>query len=157
MNNTERLRPSWDQYGMILAHAAATRSPDPYVTVGAAAFRKDHSTVATGYNGAVSGREIDWSDRDARRPLVVHAECNCLKYAKPGEVYYLYVTLSPCSECVELIAAHGVQEVIYDELYLRDFKAFEKAREYGLTLRRCALPNDHQRQDLNFTTENLSS
>jgi len=145
MNNTERIRPNWDQYGMVLAYAAATRSPDPYVAVGAAAFRKDRSTVATGYNGAQSGVEVDWSDRDARRPFVIHAECNCLKYSKPGEIYYLYVTLSPCSNCMDLIKAHGVQEVIYDELYERDTAAFEKAKEYGILLRHCSLPDDYEK------------
>lgn len=140
MNNTERPRPNWDQYGMILAHAAATRSPDPYKTVGAVAFRKDHSTVATGYNGAPKGEEVDWSNRDARRPFVVHAERNCLEHACLEEVHSLYVTLSPCCDCLELMAFYGVKEVIYDEVYERDTEAFAKAAEYGITLRQQSLP-----------------
>lgn len=139
------MRPSWDQYGMILAHAAATRSPDPYVTVGAAAFREDHSTVATGYNGAQKGTEIDWSDRDARRPFVVHAERNCLKYAKLGEPYYLYVTLSPCLQCLSLAAQHGVQEIIYDKVYDKDTEALTCASDYGIILRQLSLPDDYKK------------
>ena len=50
MNPTEKKRPSWDEYGMLLAYAAAERSPDPHVAVGAAAFRSDRSTLSTGYN-----------------------------------------------------------------------------------------------------------
>ena len=145
MNKTERKRPDWDQYGMILAYAAATRSPDPYISVGAAAFREDHSTAGTGYNGAPSGIEIDWSDRDSRRPFVDHAECNCLKFSKPGEVYYLYVTLSPCTKCIDLIHAHGVREVIYDEIYTRDTEAFEKAAALDLVLRQITIPNDFKK------------
>lgn len=145
MNSTERFRPNWDQYGMILAYAAATRSPDPYVAVGAAAFRKDRSTVATGYNGAESGLEIDWSNRDARRPFVVHAESNCLKYSARGEVEYLYVTLSPCLECIELMKNHEVREVIYDQLYSRDLRAFQKAEEYGIVLRQQSIPDEHKK------------
>ena len=141
MNNTERIRPSWDEYGMLLAHAAAQRSPDPYLIVGAAAFREDHSTVATGYNGAASGEEIDWTDRDARRPFVIHAEENCLKYAKPGDAHYLYVTLSPCKECFEKAIAHGVKEIIYAQPYYRDSYIFDNAWKAGVTLRQVNIPS----------------
>ena len=139
MNSSERIRPDWDQYGMLLAHAAAARSPDPYVTVGAAAFRSDRSTVSTGYNGAEAGVEIDWSDREARRPLVVHAERNCLKYSKLGEPHYLYVTLSPCSECLALAAHYGVKEIIYDKVYDRDSAALTQDSVHGIVLRQLSL------------------
>lgn len=139
MNSTERKRIGWDEYGMLLAHAASQRSPDPYVIVGAAGFRKDHSTVCTGYNGAPAGIEIDWSDRDARRPYVEHAERNCLKYAGYAEIYYLYVTMLPCSECLKLAASSGVKEIIYDQVYERDNSSLTKAAEYGLTLRQYSL------------------
>lgn len=135
MNSTERERISWDEYGMLLAYAAAQRSPDPYVIVGAAAFRTDRSTVATGYNGAPAGVEIDWSDRDGRRPFVLHAEANCLKFAAQSECYYLYVTLLPCRECLLRAAAYGVKEVIYDQVYDKDTSSLQKAEEYGITLR----------------------
>jgi dCMP deaminase len=141
MNNTERPRPTWDEYGMMLAYTAAQRSPDPYITVGAAAFREDHSTVATGYNGALPCVEIDWSDRDARRPFVEHAEKNCLKRAAPGEAYYLYVTLSPCETCLKLAFQQQVKEIIYDQIYDRDSSALELAAKYGIKIRQLSLPN----------------
>jgi dCMP deaminase len=139
MNNTERKRPCWDQYGMLLAYAAAERSPDPYIQVGSAAFRLDRSTVATGYNGAPAGVEIDWSDRESRRPFVDHAEYNCLKYCQPGEVHYLYVTMLPCKKCFELIHSFDVKEVIYDRLYHRDHSTLTRAAELGITLRQLSL------------------
>lgn len=142
MNSTERKRPTWDQYGMMLAHTAANRSPDPFLAVGAAAFRRDHSTVSTGYNGALAGTEIDWSDRDARRPHVVHAEMNCLKYSKPGEAYYLYVTLAPCEKCFKLAVDHGVKEIIYDQVYQRDTYALDNAEKYGVVLRQIVHTNE---------------
>jgi dCMP deaminase len=143
MNKTEKSRPSWDEYGMMLAYTASTRSPDPYVNVGAVAFREDRSTVSTGYNGAASGVEIDWSNRDARRPFVVHAERNCLKYAKEGEPYYLYVTLSPCLECLGVAKTYGVKEIIYSQVYERDASALTKAEEYGISIRQLSLTNEH--------------
>ena len=142
MNFTERKRPSWDEYGMLLAHAAAARSPDPFVAVGAAGFRLDRSVVSTGYNGAAPGVEIDWSDREARRPFVRHAEENCLKYAEKGEVHYLYCTLLPCCNCLKLAAAHGVKEIIYSQVYSRDSSTLTKAEEYGIALRHLSIAVD---------------
>jgi dCMP deaminase len=139
MNATERERIDWDEYGMLLAYAAAQRSPDPYVIVGAAAFRRDRSTVATGYNGAPAGEEIDWSDRDKRRPFVLHAEANCLKYAAQSECYYLYVTMLPCNSCLLRAAAYGVKEIIYDQIYDKDTSSLEKASEYGINIRQYSL------------------
>ena len=127
---------------MLLAYAAAQRSPDPYIAVGAAAFRTDRSTVSTGYNGAPSGVELDWSDREARRPFVDHAEQNCLKYAKKGEAYYLYVTMMPCMACLTRAAAYEVKEIVYDKPYHRDSAALIKAPEYGITLRQLSLPDE---------------
>lgn len=139
MNSTERDRIDWDEYGMLLAYAAAQRSPDPYIIVGASAFRKDRSTVSTGYNGAPAGEEIDWSDRDKRRSYVLHAEANCLKYAEKSECYYLYVTLLPCKECLLRASAYGVKEIIYDQIYERDTSALEKAAECGINIRQYSL------------------
>lgn len=139
MNSTERNRPDWNEYGMLLAHAASQRSPDPYVIVGAAAFRKDRSTVATGYNGAAAGSEIDWSDRELRRPYVLHAEFNCLRYSKIGEPYYLYVTLLPCSSCLTLAAHYGVKEIFYDQLYDRDTSALTNAPLLGINIQQITL------------------
>lgn len=141
MNNTERPRLDWDQYGMLLAYTAAQRSPDPYVAVGAAAFRVDRSTVSTGYNGAEAGVELDWSDRDARRPYVTHAERNCLKYARVGEPYYLYITMSPCKECLNRAIKYGVREIVYDQPYDRGTDSFEEAARLGITLRQLSLQN----------------
>lgn len=124
---------------MLLAHAASQRSPDPYIIVGAAGFRKDHSTVCTGYNGAPAGVEIDWSDRDSRRPFVVHAEYNCLKYSGHGEIHYLYVTMLPCPSCLKLAATAGVKEIIYDKVYERDDSSLIKAQDYGIVLRQYSL------------------
>lgn len=120
---------------MLLAKTAACRSPDPFLAVGAAAFRKDRSTVSTGYNGAAPGQEIDWSDREARRPFVIHAEYNCLKYSDAGDPYYLYVTLSPCEECFKRAVAYGVKEIVYLQAYERETYALDNAEKYKMIVR----------------------
>jgi len=129
-----QVRPNWDMYGMSLAHVAALRSEDPFCKVGSAGLREDHSLVATGYNGAPPGICIDWEDRELRRPYVCHAEMNCLKYAKPGEISTLYITMSPCMACLTSIAAYKIKKVVYSSVYDKDQSALEAAAKFGISL-----------------------
>ncbi len=110
-NQTSATRPNWDTWFMGLATVIAARSEDPHQKVGCIAVRSDLSVVGIGYNGVPSGLEIDWSGRDERRPLVIHAEANALRYAKPDEVMCLYVTLPPCPACLTLIASYRIPVV----------------------------------------------
>ena len=88
----KRERLSWEDTAINLAFQIADyRSEDPYVQVGAVAVKKDKSIIL-GYNGAPSGIEIDWSNRDERRKRVLHAEANVLNFVKPNEVDFLAVT-----------------------------------------------------------------
>jgi len=84
-----------------LAKTAALRSEDPYKKVGAVAIRPDSSIAAVSYNGAPPKIEIDWSDRDARRPYIIHAEMNVLRFIKPHECDKVAITLSPCVDCLK--------------------------------------------------------
>lgn len=106
-------RISWDQYALNIAAAAASRSEDPYHQVGVALMRPDHTIAAVGYNGAPSGVDIDWSDRDSRRASVIHAEANALRYVRPGEVGTLATTMMPCANCVLLMSSYGIRRVVY--------------------------------------------
>jgi len=134
-SNQTGSRPSWDLYGMSMAYAASLRSQDPFVKVGAAAFREDHSIAATGYNGAPPGIEISWSNREERRKYVCHAELNCLRHVRPGEAKTIYVTLSPCAECIKTIGAFGITRVVFNEVYSRDTAAFDIASVYGISMK----------------------
>lgn len=107
-------RPSREQYALSIAKAAATRSEDPWVKVGASILRSDGSIASTGYNGAPSGIDMDWSDRDARRKWVIHAEMNALRYILPGGGVLLASTLMPCLECLKNTRAQGITKVVYD-------------------------------------------
>ena len=129
-----RPRPSWDDYALHLAMVAAERSEDPYVQVGACALRKDHSVAAVGYNGLPSGVDIDWSDRDARRLRIVHAEVNCLGYVHPGEVHTIATTLLPCNACLTVIARYGIKRIVYKDVYDKDDTTLNLAKEFGIEL-----------------------
>jgi len=128
------MRPSWPEYAMTLAVAASLRSEDPYQRVGACILRHDNSVAALGYNGAPPGVEIDWSDRDARRERVSHAEASALRYIRPGEGRIIAVTLRPCKDCIKNIALYGIKEVYYIQEYDRDEISAKLAGEFGINL-----------------------
>lgn len=108
-------RPTIESYSLDLADAASARSEDPYFQVGAVVLRSDNTVASVGYNGAPSGVEIDWGDRDRRRDYVIHAEMNALRYVTPGEVAggLVACTHHPCATCLRMIAAYGLKRVVY--------------------------------------------
>lgn len=131
-----RDRLNWAETAINLAFDIAKyRSEDPYVQVGAVIIKKDGS-MFLGYNGAPSGVDIDWSDRDARRERVLHAEANVLNFVKPNEVELLACTHLPCKECLKMIAQKRVDKVYYSkELGGYDSQlTFQLAEEFGITI-----------------------
>ena len=113
-------KPDWKEYFLNIAEVVATRSPDPKKHVGCVLV-KNNRIISTGYNGLPSGLDesIDWNDRDTVKHLIIHAETNCLIYSNCiiDSTCVLYSTLSPCSECLKLIAATGIKTVYYREQY----------------------------------------
>ena len=135
MSREERI--DWYEYAMLLAFAAAKRSEDPHKAVGACALNKDKMVVGLGYNGLASGTDAPhgfWDNRDVRRKYMIHAETNCLSLCERGEVDLLAVTLLPCSYCATLIAAYGVNQVLYHEEYENDRAAHEIFRFYNIEM-----------------------
>jgi dCMP deaminase len=131
-------RLTWPEYALQIARAAAGRSEDPHRKVGACALNCDNMVVGVGYNGLASGRTVSdtfWNDRDLRRQYMIHAEANCLSLCKKGDVRLLAVTLLPCSYCATMIAAYGVEEVYYKEVYERDDRALEILDFYGILVK----------------------
>jgi dCMP deaminase len=111
-------RLSWDTYFLVVADAISLRSEDPKTKVGAL-LAKDNRIVSTGYNGAPAGFEYtDWHN-DSKHLHVLHAELNCIVYAgqQQAKGCTLYVTHSPCKECAKVIAAAGIDRVVYRTLY----------------------------------------
>ena len=121
-------RISWEEYALRIADAASLRSEDCYTKVGACALDHSNRVIGVAYNGLASGvnpPESFWDDRDSRRPFMVHAEVNLMSLFKRGECKLLACTLLPCSSCASMIAAYGVQKVVYKDVYIRDAKALE--------------------------------
>lgn len=141
-------RISWNDYAMRLATTAALRSEDPYVKVGAVVFRPDNTVAGVGYNGAPPGVRINWTDRDKRRPRVIHAEANALRWTSPREVNggWIACTLHPCSACLALIASYGIARIAYSEMPDKDTYDHEllgeMCRDFGIIRNHVLLRSD---------------
>ncbi|MDJ0732780.1 MAG: dCMP deaminase family protein [Nostocaceae cyanobacterium] len=125
-------RPTWDEYFLMLAKLAATRSTCLAFPVGAVIV-KNKQVVATGYNGSPSGSAHcttqgycypGLSSCDASKTLpsrAVHAEANAIaQAAKHGistDGASIYVTLEPCLSCLKLIISAGIGEVYYETTF----------------------------------------
>lgn len=137
---TEELftRPTWDEYFLMMAKLAATRSTCLAFPVGAVIV-KDRQVLATGYNGSPSGSVHctsqgfcypGLSSCDASKVLpsrAVHAEANAIAQAAKHGISTagasIYVTLEPCIYCLKLVISAGIKEVFYE----RVFNSGEKA------------------------------
>ncbi len=122
-------RPTWDEYFLMLAKLAATRSTCLAFPVGAVIV-KNKQVLATGYNGPPSGSEHclsqgfcypGLSSCDASKVLpsrAVHAEANAIaqasKHGIATEGASIYVTLEPCLSCLKLVMSAGIREVYYE-------------------------------------------
>jgi dCMP deaminase len=126
-------RPSWDEYFMMLAKLAASRSTCLSRPTGAVVV-KDKQVVTTGYNGSLPGqahcmdegvcfrRSLKWPEAmkyDMCRSA--HAEANAVSLAaKKGvsiEGATIYCTLEPCITCAKLIVMSGITRVVYEHSY----------------------------------------
>lgn len=132
------VRPSWDEYFLMMAKLAATRSTCLAFPVGAIIV-KDRQVLATGYNGSPAGSAHcteqgfcypGLSSCDASKELpsrAVHAEANALaQAAKHGiatEGAKIYVTLEPCLSCLKLVISAGIHEVYYETSFNSGSKA----------------------------------
>ena len=132
-------RIDWDSYALKLAEVAALRSEDPFVQVGACALDVDNRVLGVAYNGLAPGKivtDVFWSDRDGRRPYILHAETNLLSLFKRNEAHTVACTLMPCSSCATHIVAHGVKRVIYKDVYSKDQKALDIFKFYDIEVKR---------------------
>ncbi len=119
-----RIRPSKDEYFMLIAKLVSLRATCPRLRVGAVAV-KDGYILATGYNGAPGGMDhcidVGCLVVDGHCHRAVHAEQNVIAMAaRKGislEGATLYVTHFPCDTCLKLLINAGIREIVYEEMY----------------------------------------
>jgi dCMP deaminase len=130
------MRPSWDEYFMLIAKLVSTRSTCNSRPTGAVLV-KDRQILATGYNGSMPGAPHcsdqvmpDGSPYCHRRALRIadvdkynycrasHAEANAIaqaaRHGVPIKGAALYVTLEPCFVCLKLLATAQIVQVYYE-------------------------------------------
>jgi dCMP deaminase len=162
MTNPPENRPSWDEYFLMMAKLAATRSTCLAFPVGAVIV-KDRQVLATGYNGSPSGSVhctaqgycypglISCDSSSSLPSRAVHAEANAIaQAAKHGistQGASIYVTLEPCCHfgktppCTSLIISKGIKKVVvaskdpFEKVNGSGFKILQEAGvavEYGI-------------------------
>lgn len=127
--------PGWDEYFLGIALAVATRAKCRRRKVGAVLVSADRRIIATGYNGAASGRpdclegacprgQLDYNQipglGDYDRPgtpgfcIAIHAEVNALLFAtRDTRGSTAYITDEPCPGCRKALAAAGIIRAVW--------------------------------------------
>jgi dCMP deaminase len=130
------MRPSWDEYFMLIAKLVSTRSTCNSRPTGAVLV-KDRQILSTGFNGSMPGaphcsdevmtdgapycrrRAMHISDADKYNYCrASHAEANAIaqaaRHGVPIKGSTLYVTLEPCYVCLKLLATAQVEGVYFE-------------------------------------------
>lgn len=106
----------WDNFFIGIALRTAELSKDPDRKVGAVLVTPNRRQLSLGYNGLpadIPDMPSLLQDRQAKQPLMVHAERNCLEQAPFNpRGCTLYVVRFPCTECADLIAKSGVARLV---------------------------------------------
>jgi dCMP deaminase len=114
---------NWHSYFMNLAYNISLKSKDKKKVGAILVSSINNRIISTGYNGLPAGinDNIDWTNRELVHSMIIHAEMNCILYSNNKfENSILYCTLSPCKDCIKIIAAAKINKVIYHTKY-RDF------------------------------------
>ncbi len=127
-------RPSWDEWGLNLARAVATRADCCRAQHGAVILSLDHRVVGAGYNGYPSGQPGCLSGACPRGALsanelphlapyhegvgrcdAIHAEANALLHSSYAYVQggTIYITGKPCHGCTVLISGSGLAKAVW--------------------------------------------
>ena len=119
--NARENRYSWKRMFVEIAKVVAQRSADPHTQVGAVLV-KNNCVIGVGYNGEPKGFhfDFDWNSPE-KYPYVIHAEMNAISNANRNGVDCngadIYLTLSPCHDCIKLLIQHGIKNVYYLKEY----------------------------------------
>lgn len=126
-------RIGWQEYFMRVAHLISLRATCERAHVGAVIVR-DNNILATGYNGSPSGLphcdgpncliyKSTHPDGTVEENCMrtIHAEMNAIiQAAKHGVAIKdaeIYITASPCINCLKALINVGIKTIYYDKPY----------------------------------------
>jgi dCMP deaminase len=107
----------WDRYWVGMAKYVSTASKDPSTKVGVVLISKRNCVLGTGYNGFAKGiadTDERYNNRDAKYPLIVHAELNAILNCErrpEGATLYIWPGAHCCADCVKAIIQAGIVRV----------------------------------------------
>ena len=150
MGEGKYIRPSWDEYFMELANAAAKRATCDRGRSGCVIV-KDKQILVTGYVGAPTGlphcdevghlfKKTIHEDGSETMHCVrtVHAEQNAIcQAAKRGialEGATLYCRMTPCRVCAMLIINCGIKRVVCEKKYHAGVESEEMFNQAGIQI-----------------------
>jgi len=134
------MRKSFKEIWMDLAVSISKRSTDEKHQVGCVIVSSDNTSVLSiGYNGDHKGGSNKRLSQEHGKSGFIHAENNALiklDYHNPCDKV-MYVTLSPCYACAQLIINAGIKKVVYLKKYNDDginlLKEFDiEVSEFGV-------------------------
>ncbi len=143
-------RPSWDEYFLELAHAAAKRATCDRGRSGCVIVR-DKQVLVTGYVGSPKGlphcddvghlmKKVVHDDGTVTQHCVrtVHAEQNAICQAARSGISLaggtLYCRMTPCRTCAMLIINCGIERVVCQHRYHTATESEEMFRQAGVKL-----------------------
>ena len=114
------MRISRHRMFMDVASAVARRSTCHRLNVGAVIVDINHNIRSIGYNGVPSGKP-HCSEVESRQGSCscIHAEANALERHGPKAPFAIYVTHSPCRNCMRLLIKAQVEILIFESYYRR--------------------------------------
>ena len=115
-------KPSWDEYFLYIAMAAAERSTCRRRKVGAVIVDRKNRISGTGYNGSAPGMphcEPYHCNEENNCLITIHAEINALLNCNKSDLEgcTIYTTSQPCLNCLKAIRQAGIVKVVYLEAY----------------------------------------
>ncbi len=150
MEETKYIRPSWDEYFMELANAAAKRATCDRGRSGCVIV-KDKQVLVTGYVGSPIGlphcdevghlfKKTFHEDETITTHCVrtVHAEQNAICQAARRGIALdgatLYCRMTPCRVCAMLIINCGIKRVVCEKKYHAGEESEEMFKQAGIKL-----------------------
>ena len=139
LNEKEKLlkqknRITWNEMYMKIAEIVSQRSKDPHTKVGAV-ITKDNHILGIGYNAEPKGftYNFDWNSSE-KYNYVIHAELNAIAnatyFGNSLQGATIYLTLSPCHECMKLLIQHEIDTIYYKDEY-KDFELTKKMANHS--------------------------
>lgn len=135
-------RPNWDEYFSMIALAVSTRGSCCRRRVGCVLVSSSKDIIGTGYNGKGAGL-VNCLDQPCASASMgagagidaceaIHAEVNALiRCSNRKEIETVYVTCSPCSNCVDVLLGTSATRIVFTEEYANSQESKRRWEQAG--------------------------